>query len=229
MSLRATQNHNRGQAAIEALFIIVVGFMLVLGVHHIGQLRSDTLRLLGDSHFFSFIPKKMVDKTSGVLNNEPINERYTTVRLADLTYGAQQREIETQLGFDSTTLLRASATFASRARSNWLTPGPVRQIPLERHSFLLSGGGQADSPQAAQTKITNSAVLWQESFAPSKQLVNSSTLTLQSIDRAWGRPQLTSEWLLPWANEVLTPLPLKQTSVLEQADSISQTLSHVFK
>jgi hypothetical protein len=229
MSVRAAQNHNQGQAAIEALLIIVVGFTLMLGVHHIGQVRSDTLHLLGESHFLSFIPKTIVDQSAGLVNNQPINERHTTVRLADLTYSAQQREIENQLGFDTTTLLRASAQSASRARSHLRALGLAEQASLERYSFLLSGTGQAESPHAAQTKITSSTALWQESFAPSQQLVNASRLTLQSIDRAWGRPTLTSDWLLPWANEVLAPKSLTQASVRQQAENISRTLNRGFK
>jgi hypothetical protein len=262
------QNANRGQAAIEALLVIVFGFMLLLSVHNIGQLRSDTLHLLGESHFLSFVPKQIVDEqslfltltkvdnsivsltsartdgfdsvvvtekrngkgASGVtLNHEPAHERLATVRLADLAYSAQQRKIENQLGFDSTTLLRASASAAPRVRSDLFTLNLAQQALLERHSFLLLGAGKADSPQAAQTQINGSAALWQESFAPSQQLVNSSLLTLQGIDQAWGRPQLTSEWLLPWANEVLALESAKRTLVRQQTETISQSLSRVFK
>ena len=225
MSVRDVQNHPRGQAAIEALMIIIFGFMLVMGVHHLGQMRSESLHLLGESYFLSFLPQKIVN----VLGSSSITERHATVRLAGLTYSAQQREIEQQLGVDSTTLLRASASSVSRVRSNVFTLDEDRQIALARHSFLLSGVGQAESSQAAQAQIAGSAMLWQESFVPSQQLVNSSALSFEAIDRAWGRPKLTSEWLLPWANEVLAPEPLWQTSVLQQPQTISQSLRKLFK
>ena len=51
MNIRIAQNQQRGQAAVEALLVIIFGFMLVLAIHHLGQLRSETLDLLGESHF----------------------------------------------------------------------------------------------------------------------------------------------------------------------------------
>jgi hypothetical protein len=72
-----------------------------------------------------------------------------------------------------------------------------------RHSFLLSGYGQANSTRAAQTNIAASDALWQQSFARSKQLVSANAPALQAIDQAWRRAPLTSDWLLPWENEVL--------------------------
>ncbi|MEI8399840.1 MAG: hypothetical protein WCG12_03450 [Alcaligenaceae bacterium] len=234
MNLRPASSKNQGQAAVEALLIIVFGFTLVLCIHHIGKLRSGTLDLLGESHFLSFIPTGVVSNlvvpNSGDLNaSVALNNRYATVGLASSTYSAQQRELEQQLGFDSATLLRASAHSATTLRSKLPALGLTEQAPLVRHSFLLAGAGQAGSTQAAQAQIAGSAALWQDSFASSKQLVNASAQALQSVDQAWGRARLNVDWLLPWADEVLAPGLLGRTSLLQPVKKVSQSLNHLSK
>ena len=167
--------HQRGQAAFEALLIIGFGFMLVLGIHHLGQLRLETLELLGKSHFLSFVPTRELDGLNDSAATR-LSDRYAGVRLSDPPYSAQQREIENQLGFDSSTLLRASADSRRALRSRLPALGPIRQTLLVRHSFLLSGSGEANSTQAAQRQIAGSAALWQEGFTRSKQLVSASAI-----------------------------------------------------
>lgn len=248
MSSSYAQHQQRGQAAIEALLIIIFGFMLVLAIHHLGQLRSKTLDLLGESHFLSFVPEQKVEITNhlGVLSAEVqrlgvqhssaaastrtrFSEGYASVRMNDSPYSAQQREIENQLGFDSNTLLRATARSGQTLRSRLPAMGLLGQIPLVRHSFLLSGFGQADSTQAAQQKIADSAVLWQKSFTHSKQLVSASATVLQNMDRPWGRPALTDDWLLPWANEVVGSRPLEQASTLKRLQIVPQLVNTLYK
>jgi len=244
MRVRLTSHHNLGQATIEALLMIVLGFLLVLGIHHIGQLRSSTLDLLGESHFLSFIPPSVNDAqapsvASAIFNRatvsiassieDPLQHRYAKLRLGASIYGSTLRELENQLGFDSATLLQASAQSTPRQNSMLPMLGLNQQAPLVRHSVLLTGYGQADSAQDAQTKIAGSATLWQKSFSYSKVLVNHSAATLQSIDQAWGRAALTSSWLLPWANESLVRDPLGHASALQRAIAIEQTLGGVSK
>jgi len=244
MNARSTSSQTQGQATIEALVIIVFGFLLVLGIHHIGQLRSYTLDLLGDSHFFSFLPNWEADsrEPSGAsstvnpktlalpfLNEDPLQSRYANVRLGDSTYSATQLELENQLGFDSATLLRASARSAPSLRSKLPALGLVGQGGLIRHSFLLSGAGEADSTLAAQEKIASSAALWQNSFTHSSQLVTHSAASLQSIDQAWGRASLTTSWLVPWANESLESKSSGQTLTLPRAHAAFTTLGSALK
>ena len=220
--------HQHGQAGFEALLIIGFGFMLVLGIHHLGQLRLETLDLLGESHFLSFVPTRELDGLNDSAGTR-LSDRYASVRLSDSPYSAQQREIENQLGFDSTILLRASAESRGALRSRLPALGSFGQTLLIRHSFLLSGSGQANSAQAAQGQIAGSAALWQESFTRSKQLVSASAIGLQNIDRPWGRPVLTSDWLLPWADETLAPVHFRQTSGFKQTQSIPQFVNTLFK
>lgn len=220
--------NQHGQAAFEALLLIGFSFTLALGIHHLGQMRSETLELLGESHFSSFVPTKQIDELNDLVGTR-LSDRYVDVRLSDSPYSAQQREIENQLGFDSTTLLRASAASGRALRSRLPALGSTGQTLLVRHSFLLSGSGQADSTQGAQRQIEGSAALWQESFTPSRQLVNASAIGLQNIDRPWGRPVLTSDWLLPWADETLAREHFKQTSVIKQMQTIPQFVNTFFK
>lgn len=244
MNARSTSSQTQGQATIEALVIIVFGFLLVLGIHHIGQLRSHTLHLLGESHFFSFLPNWAADsqEPSGAsstvnpetvampfFNEDPLQSRYASVRLGDSTYSATQLELENQLGFDSATLLRASARSAPSLRSKLPALGLVGQVGLTRHSFLLSGAGEADSTQAAQEKIASSAALWQNSFMDSSQLVTQSAAALQSIDQAWGRASLTTSWLVPWANESLGSKSLGQTLALPREQTVFTSLGSSLK
>ena len=220
--------HQRGQAAFEALLLIGFSFTLALGIHHLGQMRSKTLELLGESHFSSFVPTKQIDQLNDLVGTR-LFDRYASVRLNDSPYSVQQREIENQLGFDSTKLLRASADSGRALRSRLPAMGPIGQTLLIRHSFLLSRSGQANSTHAAQRQIEGSAALWQESFTRSKQLVSTSAVSSQNIDRPWGRPALTSDWLLPWADETLAPEHFKQTSVIKQMQTIPQFVNTFFK
>ena len=100
MSLRFAPTHQRGQAAFEALLIIGLSFTLVLGIHYIGQLRLETLVLLGESHFLSFVPARELDELNDSAGTR-LSDRYASVRLNDLPYSTQQREIENQLGFET--------------------------------------------------------------------------------------------------------------------------------
>lgn len=248
MNVRIAQNQQRGQAAVEALLVIIFGFMLVLAIHHLGQLRSETLDLLGESHFLSFVSEKKLD-----LNNDSVvlltkaqrfgvqhssaaastrtrfAKAYAGVRINDSPYSAQQREIENQLGFDSSTLLRATSRSDRTLRSRLPAMGLIGQTPLVRHSFLLSGFGQADSTHAAQQQIAGSDALWQKSFTHSKQLVSASATVLQNIDRPWGRPALTADWLLPWANELVAAKALGQASTLKHMQIIPQYVNNLYK
>lgn len=244
MSARLTQSQAQGQATVEALLIIVFGFLLVLGIHHIGQLRSHTLHLIGESHFLSFVPNRIPDaldssSASSTVsletlakphsNDEPLQYRYATVRLGDSAYSATQLELENQLGFDSATLLRASAQSAPSLRSKLPALGLTAKVGLTRHSFLLSGYGQADSTMAAQAKIAGSDALWQKSFSRSSELVNHSVATLQSIDQAWGRASLTTSWLVPWANEGFESKSSGQPLTLPRSHAVFTTLGSALK
>jgi hypothetical protein len=227
MSGRATYRQTQGQAAIEALLIVALGFTLALAIHHIGQLRSNTLYLLGESHFLSFLPARMLvglDRSA-----PPQTKSYATVHLADTSYSEKQSQIQRQLGFDSASLLQASAHIAPTLGNYGSLLGLNKQAPLVRHSFLLSGYGHAESVQAAQMQVLGSAVLWQESFSLSKQLVDNSVLTLQNIDQIWGRTPLTADWVLPWANELLVSESLGHASVLNEPPTVSRALGHSLK
>jgi hypothetical protein len=244
MSAQSTPSQTQGQATFEALLIILFGFLLVLGIHHLGQLRSHTLHLLGESHFLSFLPNRVSDAQdpSGasstvnavpvampLSNDERLQHRYVTVRLGDLTYSRMQLELENQLGFDSATMLRTSVQSAPSLRSKLPALGLTGKVGLTRHSFLLPGYGQADSTLAAQAKIAGSDALWQKSFSHSSQLVNQSATTLQSIDQAWGRASPTTSWLVPWANEGLESKSSGQTLTLPHAQAAFTNLGSALK
>lgn len=238
MRVRLSSPRSQGQATLEALLIIAFGFLLVLSIHHLGQLRSRTLDLLGESHFQSFTPSLVnAAKTPSVAStvmtpavisiassiNEPLQYRYAKMRLGTSTYSATLLEVENQLGFDSAMLLRASAQSAPMKQSILPTLGLNRQSSLIRHSFLLPGSGQSGSVQDAQMKIAGSAMLWQKSFSQTRELVNHSAPTLKSIDQAWGRTALTSSWLMPWANELLVPRAFGQASRSQPEKAVEQT------
>jgi len=228
MSGSIAHTDQRGQAVFEALLIIGFSFTLAMGIHYLGQLRLETLALLGESHFLSFGPTNGLDGLNDSVGTR-LSDRYAGVRLDASPYSAQQREIENQLGFDSATLLRASAASGGALRSRLPILAPIRQTLLVRHSFLLSGSGQANSTQAVHRKIASSAALWQESFTRSKQLVSASAIALQNIDRPWGRPVLTADWLLPWADETMASGHFRQASAFKQTHTIPQFVNTLFK
>jgi hypothetical protein len=244
MNSRLISSLTLGQATFEALLTIIFGFLLVLGIHHSGQLRSQTLYLLGESHFLSFVPNPIsaaqgqpgasstVNPETVAIpfsNEEPLQSRYASMRLDASSYGATHLELENQLGFDSETLLRASAQSTPSLRSSLPARGLTSQMGLTRHSFLLSGDGEAASTLAAQATIESSALLWQKSFTHSSQLVNQSAATLQSIDQAWGRNSLTTSWLVPWANEGLESRSSRQTLTLPHSQTVFTTLGSLLK
>lgn len=244
MKARLTLLQQQGQTSVEALLIIAFGFLLVMGIHHIGQLRSLTLHLLGESHFLSFVPLRVNEGRDlsvapptfnpaivsiALSNQEPLHYHYANVRLGDASYRATQLELGNQLGVDSATMLRVSAQSTPTQPSVLPALGLNRQAQLIRHSYLLSGYGQADSTKAAQTSIAESATLWQKSFSQSGQLVNNSAATLQSIDQAWGRTALTSSWLATWANESLVSGTRGPISTSQLAHTVDETPGGVLK
>ena len=192
MSLRLIKHQCAGQASFEALLVIALGLSLLVSIQVVGNLRSVTLDLLAESRFLSSLPQEELQK-----------QQLAAHTLADeALYSTQQRTIERQVGFDSSRVLRATAHAKPAAPLVFQARTDRLQQPLKRHSFLVSGAGNADSTQEAQNTIAQSESLWQKPALESKALIAASALRLTSIDLAWGRAKVTTDWLLPWAAEV---------------------------
>ena len=192
MSLRLIKHQCAGQASFEALLVIALGLSLLVSIQVVGNLRSVTLDLLAESRFLSSLPQEELQK-----------QQLAAHTLADeALYSTQQRTIERQVGFDSSRVLRATAHAKPAAPLVFQARTDRLQQPLKRHSFLVSGAGNADSTQEAQNTIAQSESLWQKPALESKALIAASALRLTPIDLAWGRAKVTTDWLLPWAAEV---------------------------
>ena len=192
MSLRLIKHQCAGQASFEALLVIALGLSLLVSIQVVGNLRSVTLDLLAESRFLSSLPQEELQK-----------QQLAAHTLADeALYSTQQRTIERQVGFDSSRVLRATAHAKPAAPLVFQARTDRLQQPLKRHSFLVSGAGNADSTQEAQNTIAQSESLWQKPALESSALIAASALRVTSIDLAWGRAKVTTDWLLPWAAEV---------------------------
>ena len=192
MSLRLIKHQCVGQASFEALLVISLGLSLLVSIQVVGNLRSVTLDLLAESRFLSSLPEAELQK-----------QQLATHTLADeALYSTQQRTIERQVGFDSSGVLRATAHANPAAPLVFQAQTDRLQQPLKRHSFFVSGAGNAHSTQEAQNTIAQSESLWQKPALESKALIAASALRLTPIDLAWGRAKVTTDWLLPWAAEV---------------------------
>ena len=192
MSLRLIKHQCVGQASFEALLVISLGLSLLVSIQVVGNLRSVTLDLLAESRFLSSLPEAELQK-----------QQLATHTFADeALYSTQQRTIERQVGFDSSGVLRATAHANPAAPLVFQAQTDRLQQPLKRHSFLVSGAGNAHSTQEAQNTIAQSESLWQKPALESKALIAASALRLTPIDLAWGRAKVTTDWLLPWAAEV---------------------------
>ena len=182
---------NSGQATLEALVVISFGILFLFGIHSMGMLRSQTLDLLGKSMFLSYLS-----------SNEIPSDSYRVVSLESLIYAPVLQTISQELGVNLMHLSRTSASGIVRTTRLYQTIQPILNDKFERHSFLISGSGRSVSNASTQNAIAKSQTLWKKSFSQSKKTVAQHALQLKRVDYVWRRPEVSTDWLLPWANEV---------------------------
>ena len=183
----------RGQAALEAMVLILFGILFLFSIHSIGTLRSQTLDFLGKSAFLSYLS-----------SNEIPSDSYQAVQLEQGVYSSILQTISQELGVNLVQLSRASASGRIETTRLFQTIQPILNDKFARHSFLLSGSGHSVSNEATQHAISDAQTLWRSSFSQSQKTVAKNALRSQRVDYAWRRPEISTAWLLPWANEVGT-------------------------
>jgi hypothetical protein len=181
---------NSGQAILEALVVISFGILFLFGIHSIGMLRSQTLDLLGKSVFLSYLR-----------SNEIPSDSHRVVSLESGVYAPVLQTVSQELGVKQMHISRTSASGIMRTTSLYQTIHPILSDQFERHSFLISGSGRSVSNAATQNAIANAPTLWQKSFSESKNTVTRHALQSQRVDDVWSRSKVSTDWLLPWANE----------------------------
>lgn len=182
-----------GQATLEAMVLISLGILFLFSIHSIGTLRSQTLDLLGKSTYLSYLSR-----------NEISNDSSRVVSLKNAVYAPAVQTISQELGVNLVQLSRASAYKTVGTTKLYQAIQPILNDKFERHSFLLSGSGHSASNEATQNSISNAETLWRKSFSQSKKTVTQNALPSQRVDYVWRRSEVSTEWLLPWANEVGT-------------------------
>jgi|GEM_PF-884274 len=188
-----SRNSNRldnGQALIEAVVTLTALIGLIFAIQLTGHIRTNSLDLLGESSYLSFMQslKKFERKDSSagkVSDQSALQKRFSE----QLLYVSEEGLIRTQSVQDNGRYLRMPAYRA-------LSP-----LSLSRTNYLFVNAGQSDSASEVQDRIEKSNEPWLSASRQTRVLIKSVSEPLRRIDAPWGRPRLTTDWLMPWAGQ----------------------------
>ena len=121
-----------------------------------------------------------------------------------------------ELGFDADTIATASVQIASDGKnvvrmpvlSLWqLSASDVRAshpvFQLTRSTSILSvSAGHSANHEQVQQRFGQSGSLWRSVVDTSVSLGRKTDVLMRPVDKAWNRPSLSFDWLLPWAGRL---------------------------
>ncbi|MDN5841864.1 MAG: hypothetical protein L0H54_00230 [Alcaligenaceae bacterium] len=76
------------------------------------------------------------------------------------------------------------------------------RLGLDRHTAIMRGTGASDSDSATQQRIAQAHSVWTQYADRSIALGQQVTERMQAVDAAWGRPEVSFDWLQPWVGRV---------------------------
>ena len=189
-------HHQRGQAMSEALLILGIFFLLMLGIQVSITMQLNAVQSLLDS-----VKKVFQVHLGNVTTTAP-----TTIQ------HSKMQDLKKLIMSDAVNLLspRAHALFQEL---NIAQPGSIHarslsdrqswgSIKISRQSFIESGHGSASSDQEVQERIGVSVSLWNDVFKHSSNTMESVHTLTAKIDTAWKRPQIYKDFLKPWTGVV---------------------------
>jgi len=169
-----------GQALLEAVFMMLVLVAILFAIQSTGQLRSQSLDLLGESSYQTFL--------------------LTQQKSARTAPPSKLRSMG-PYPVSNTLLERALAQQLLEVHHGGLVTATSAKGVLHRTSYLLVNAGQSDSAIEAQQRIEHSKDAWVSVAGRSQRHLTPFRETLRRMDSPWGRPVLKTDWLRGWAGQ----------------------------
>lgn len=73
---------------------------------------------------------------------------------------------------------------------------------IRRHAAIIVGAGHAATDQLAAFRLGESALAWASAYRLSGDAAGRVDAAVAATDAAWGRPDLQTDWLQPWRDDV---------------------------
>jgi hypothetical protein len=182
-----------GQAMSEALLILGIFFLLMLGIQTSMSMQFSAVQLLLAS----------VKEVFQVHRGKMMGSEYGNTQHLKIKDSKKFSSLETKHLLSA----KADALFEELKMAQ---PGSVHARVLSerqslgaktiaRQSFIEAGDGSASSDRAVQTRIETSASLWRDVFNRSSTTMDAVRGLTSKVDAAWKRPQVSLELIQPWA------------------------------
>ena len=180
----------RGQALIEAVFVLIVILGLLFAIQATGQIRTESLDLLGESSYGSFIqslhrfdrrpPAKSFEKKDSTQKIKFVNQ---------LLHVHEEGLIQVK---SHRIVLRDQGSDALR---------PLGPMSLSRTSYLFVNAGQSNTALETQSRIEQSDDAWRSVTEQTRTLLKSVIEPIRRVDAPWARSPLTTDWLKEWSGQ----------------------------
>lgn len=179
----------RGQAMLEAIFILMILVTLLFSIQFTGRLRTDSLEMLGESSYQTFLTSERAPGRPSADNDKNVTKRLLQTYSKQLLYVddpgvIQVRKIPNTL---STDRFAASRLYSA--------------APIKRTSYLYINGGESRSVAEVQSRIADSTAAWRDVTMPTHRLLQPFVPSLGKIDAPWRRGVLQMDWLSRWAGQ----------------------------
>jgi hypothetical protein len=177
--MRKVNVHQRGQAMSEALLILGVFFILMLGIQATTSMQLTALQLLLDSGKKVFQINLGSTFSSEHTNNHPFISSASPL-------------------FDELKMVQSGLIQARSVRAD----KTLHSVHISRQSFIEAGTGYASSDHAVQKRIGASASLWLDALNLTAQAIDGIHTLSSKIDSAWKRPVISRDFIQPWVGVV---------------------------
>lgn len=220
-----------GQALVESVVVVATLAGLCIAITWLGRLQGidmqamnvsrhqafahalqdieDPARFAAESAYLVGLGQQWGARSGGGLLAHVGGQLRMTTRVPDVSLGRQAASLgvrhELPLGDEAVWLSRVSLSTAGldrRPAPDALRDFDQRSMFLDRHTAILRGAGTAQSDQRVQSVLANAGALWAMDGSASLRAGRAADQRLRPLDAAWGRPDLQTDWLGPWAGWV---------------------------
>lgn len=180
----------RGQALIETVFVLIAMLGLLFAIQTTGQIRTESLDLLGESSYGSFIQSLHRFEQRTQNNSFEMKGSTQKIKFANqLLHVHEEGLIQVK---SHRMVSRGQGSAALR------TLGPMS---MSRTSYLFVNAGQSNTAREAQSRIEQSDDAWRSVTERTRTLLKSVIEPIRRIDAPWRRSQLTTDWLKKWSGQ----------------------------
>jgi len=179
----------RGQAMLEAIFILMIFVTLLFSIQFTGRLRTDSLEQLAESSYQTF------------LASERPPARHTADNDKNATKGLLQTYSKQLLYVDDPGVIQVSNIPNTLSTDRFAESRLYRAAPIKRTSYLYINGGESRSAGEVQSRISDSTAAWRDVTMPTHRLLQPFVPSLGKIDAPWRRGVLQTDWLSRWAGQ----------------------------